>query len=75
MAGQTLPLHSRVVRSHSKAPVKVPFTTLRLPTYCGYSSVNIEKAYEAVAAGKMCVQRAAEEYGVPKSTLHDRVSG
>ena len=75
MAGQTLPLHSRVVRSHSKAPVKVPFTTQRLPTYCGYSSVNMEKAYEAVAAGKMCVQKAAEEYGVPKSTLHDRVSG
>ena len=75
MAGQTLPLHSRVVRSHSKAPVKVPFTTQRLPTYCGYSSVNMEKAHEAVAAGKMCVQKAAEEYGVPKSTLHDRVSG
>ena len=75
MAGQTLPLYSRVVRSHSKAPVKVPFTTQRLPTYCGYSSVNMEKAYEAVAAGKMCVQKAAEEYGVPKSTLHDRVSG
>ena len=72
MAGQTLPLHPRVVRSHSKAPVKVPFTTQRLPTYCGYSSVNMEKA---VAAGKMCVQKAAEEYSVPKSTLHDRVSG
>ena len=75
VAGQTLPIYSRIVRSHSKAPVKVPFTTHRLPTYCGYSSVNMEKAYEAVAAGKMCVQKAGEECGVPKSTLHDRVSG
>ena len=66
VAGQTLPLPSRAVRAHSKAPVKVPFTTQRLPTYCGYSSVNMEKAYEAVAAGKMCVQKAAEEYGVSK---------
>lgn len=71
----TLPLHSRVVRSHSKAPVKVPFTSQRLPTYGGYSSVSMEKAYEAVAAGKMCVQKSADTYGVPRSTLHDRVSG
>ena len=27
--------------------------------------MNMEKAYEAVAAGKMCVQKAAEEYGAP----------
>ena len=75
VTGQTLPLYYRVVKSHNKAPVNVPFTSQQLPTYGGYSSMNMEKAYEAVAAGKMCVQRAAEQYGVPKSTLHDRVSG
>ena len=75
MAGQTLPVHSRVVRIHSQAPVKVPFTSQWLPTYGGYCSVNMEKAYEALAAGKMCVQIAAEDYGVSKSTLHYRVSG
>ena len=74
-AGLPLPLHSRVVKSHNKAPVSVPFTSQRPSTYGGYSSVSMEKAYQAVAAGKMCVQKAAEEYGVPKSTLHDRVSG
>ena len=74
-AGLPLPLHSQVVKSHNKAPVSVPFTSQRPSTYGGYSSVSMEKAYQAVAAGKMCVQKAAEEYGVPKSTLHDRVSG
>ena len=75
VACQTLPLHSHVMKSHSKAPVNVPFTSQWLPTYGGYSSVNMEKANEAVAAGKMCVQKVAEQYSVPKSTLHDRVSG
>ena len=73
--GLALPIHSRIVRSHSKAPVNVPFISQRPPTYGGYSAVSMEKAYEAVTAGKMSVQKAAEEYGIPKSTLHDRVSG
>ena len=73
-AGLTLPLYFRVVRSHSKAPMNVSFTSQWPPTYGGYSSVSMEKAYKAVVAGKMCVQKAAEGYGVSKSTLHDRVS-
>ena len=32
-------------------------------------------AYEAVTTGGYSVRRAAEEYQVPRSTLHDRVSG
>lgn len=32
-------------------------------------------AYKAVAEGKCSVRRAAEEYQVPRATLHDRVSG
>ena len=32
-------------------------------------------AYEAVTTGGYSVRRAAEEYQVPCSTLHDRVSG
>ena len=73
-AGQTLPLQSRVARSRSKVAVHVPFTQ-RLPTYGGYSEVNMERAYEAVASGRMSIRKAAEEHGVPRSTLHDRVSG
>ena len=74
-AGQTLPLQSRVARSHSKVAVHVPFTSQRLPTYGGYSEINMERAYEAVASGRMSVQKAAEEHGVPRSTLHDKVLG
>ena len=33
------------------------------------------KAVEAVQQGKMSVRRASEEYGVPRSTLQDKVSG
>ena len=73
--GQTLPIQLRVARSHSKVAVNVPFHTQRPPTYGGYSPVSMEKAYEAVAAGKMSVRKAADEYGVPRSTLHDRVTG
>ena len=73
--GQTLPLQLRVSWSHSKVAVSVPFYSQRPPTYGGYSSTSMQKAYEAVTAGKMSVRKAAEEYGVPRSTLHDRVTG
>ena len=33
------------------------------------------RAYEAVTKGKLSVCRAAEQYGVPRSTLLDQVSG
>ena len=35
----------------------------------------MEMALEDVANGKITVRRAALEYNVPKSTLHDRVIG
>ena len=36
---------------------------------------KLKKAYNNVESGKLSIRRAAEEYGVPPSTLHDRVSG
>ena len=33
------------------------------------------KAVEDVQHGKLSIRRAAEEYGVPRTTLHDKVSG
>ena len=35
----------------------------------------MEKAYEAAVTGTMSVRKAAEEYGVPRSTLHEKVTG
>lgn len=35
----------------------------------------MEKAYKAVVDDKMSIRRAAEAFGVPKSTLQDRITG
>ena len=35
----------------------------------------MEKAYEAVVTGTMSVRKASEDYGVPRSTLHEKVTG
>ena len=73
--GQTLPIQLRVAKTSSKTSLSVLFQTNRLPTYGGYGSGNMEKALEAVLAGRMSVRKAAEEHGVPRSTLHYRVTG
>ena len=64
----------RVVRSKERAPVNVPFLSQRHPSYRGYSTVAMEKAYEAAVAGTS-VRKAAEEYGIPRSTLQEKVNG
>ena len=35
----------------------------------------MEKAYEAMVTGTMSVRKASEVYGVPRSTLHEKVTG
>ena len=74
---QVQPLQLRVVRSSNRRPVIGPCTTLpdRPSNYRGYSIDRMMKAVEAVQQGKMSVRRASEEYGVPRSTLQDKVSG
>ena len=76
-AGVIQPLQSRIVRSKCKTSVSVPLLSQaqRLPTYRGYSTTSVEKAYEAVVSGGMSVRKAAEEYGIPRSTLHAKVQG
>ena len=43
--------------------------------YRGYSQENLAKAFKAVKEKNTPVQRAAREYGVPESTLRDRIKG
>ena len=42
--------------------------------YKNWTDERMEHALKAVGGG-MSIRRAAEEYGVPRSTLHDRVTG
>ena len=67
--GQTWPIQLHVVRSRSKVQSQ------RIPTYGGYSSANMDKAHETVIAGRMPVRKAAKEHGMPRSSLHNRVTG
>uniref|UniRef100_A0A1X7SR74 HTH psq-type domain-containing protein n=1 Tax=Amphimedon queenslandica TaxID=400682 RepID=A0A1X7SR74_AMPQE len=43
--------------------------------YKSWTDSNLYKAYLAVQKDGVSVRRAAEMYNVPKSTLHDRISG
>ena len=46
----------------------------RPSTYKLWTDEKLRKAYEEVNGGHLSVRRAAELYGVPKSTLTDRVT-
>ena len=50
------------------------YFSYRPSKYKDWTEEQMRAAYEAVKDG-MSIRRAAEEYGVPKSTLGDRVSG
>ena len=47
----------------------------RPSTYRDYSAERMVRAFEAVQQGELSVCQAAEEYGVPRSTLQDKVAG
>ena len=74
--GQVRPLQARFVRSSGRSRVAVPSVSApdRLLSYRNYDDQKLVSAVEAVQRG-MSIRRACEEYGVPKSTLHDKVSG
>jgi transposase-like protein len=74
---KTLPIQLRVSRSSGRGPPPQPpiLTSNRPLKYRHYSREAMVAAVEAVEHGKLSLRRAAEEYGIPKSTLQDRVSG
>lgn len=71
-----LPLSERTFRSRrSKLSSALPFSVSERPsTYELWTDEKLRKAYEEVNGGHLSVRRAAELYGVPKSTLTDRVT-
>ena len=70
------PLNERIFRS-TCVPSHTVFTKNdigRPQTYRNWTSNNLRRACDAIHDG-MSVRRAAEEYGIPHSTLHDYVTG
>ena len=52
-----------------------PCLSARPQTHHNYSTESMLRAYEAVQQGEISIRRAAEIYGVPRTTLQDRISG
>ena len=50
-------------------------TSERFPYYKVWSNESMEMAIDSVKRQELSVRRAAEVYSIPKSTLHDRISG
>ena len=72
---QIRPLKERLLITQAQVSVASPCHCGRLPYYREWNSDKMEKAIEAVNRGALSVRRAAEVYCIPKSTLHDRISG
>ncbi len=70
-----LPLKDRVLKSPSCLSVPLVPLHYRPDKYKHWTDDRMEKALDAVNLRSLTVRRAAEEYDIPKSTLHDRVSG
>jgi hypothetical protein len=71
-------LKNRSAQSHGKAPVTAGIQdgqSHRPTKYGGYSSEKVQKAMRAVTVDKLSIRRAAEMYGIPKSTLSDHLHG
>ena len=71
------PLKDRVMKSSGlqRLPHDLPPTSRTNTKYKDWDEERLMMAVKAVQDMGYSVRRAAEEHGVPKSTLHDRVSG
>uniref|UniRef100_A0A1X7V1N7 HTH psq-type domain-containing protein n=1 Tax=Amphimedon queenslandica TaxID=400682 RepID=A0A1X7V1N7_AMPQE len=69
LSGKRLVSHLLVDADPSKLVIERP------QYYCQLEDVSMVKALKAVEEEGMSVRHASELFGVPKSTLYDRVSG
>ena len=71
------PLRERVVKSSSVSSSTgvSQFLPLRPIQYKGWSHESMKAAMKAVIDDGMSIRDAAEQYGVPRSTLGDKISG
>ena len=70
-----LPLKDRVYRSPGKILHPPHFVYERPVKYKSWNEDRVSKAIEAVHKENLSVRRAALQFDVPKSTLHDRLTG
>ena len=71
---QIRPLKERLLSTPAaQVTVASPYHCGRLPYYREWSIDKMEKAIKAVHTGTLSVRRAAEVYGIPKSTLHSKI--
>ena len=73
----SIPLNERIMRSKSHSShVHVPTIIGGRPqSYRNWRKESLTEACKAVAEGELSVRMAAEQYDIPRSTLHDHVSG
>ena len=73
--GKPLKLAERIIRSDTDDDAIGSRQVICPKQYGGYSSEQMDKAVSAVLQNQMSVRAAAELYGIPESTLGDRISG
>ena len=61
-------------RKRKRRSTETPVVSKRPKKYRKWSEESMSGAVKAVIDGKMGVNRAADQYGIPRSTLKDRVS-
>ena len=70
-----IPLRDRVYQSKNSFKHPLLHASIgRMSKYKHWDEDKMNRAYKAVNEG-MSIRRAADEYGIPRSTLHDRVIG
>lgn len=79
MINSQVPLKERILRVPSRSPS--PYTSIpptgsgRQPKYKDWRESQLDGACNAVVTNSLSIRRAAEQFAVPRATLHDRVSG
>ena len=70
-------LKDRILRSAKSAHVSSPQPSqpVRPEKYKKWTEERLKLAYDAVLNEELSIREAADAFDVPKSTLHDRVSG
>ena len=74
LRGNDIPLRERVLRSPGHMGLSHLTLTGRPTKYKTWKQQHFSRAVEAVKEGKLTVRRAAVEFDILRSTLHDHVS-